>query len=288
MHALTLLGFNVELFCPRSDAAFVERAALNHLGLPVIWFDTMEDQELIQALDAFEPDCVLSVIFNQRIPDVILNRARLGSLNVHPAPLPAFRTASPWFWPIRMGLSESEICVHHMTRTLDEGPVVLRDRFELSPHETQGTYAAKLNKAAPALMKRVHELLLAPPLPAGETQVNGGYFPPVQEADLYIDFSLTTAEVDALVRACNPYHPARTLFRGRDLGIHEAVNHPGEAGEPGTLDVEDGDLLVNCRDGQLRITAVNRPGEGIFSGQRFAALYQVLSRETFDSPTISD
>lgn len=237
----------------------------------------------MQALEAFKPDCVLSVTFNHRIPDTVLNQARLGSLNVHPAPLPAFRTASPWFWPIRMGLRESEICVHHMTRTLDEGPVILRSHIELHPYETQGTYAAKLNEAAPGLMKRLHELLLRPKLPVGEVQADGGFFPAVEEADLYIDFFQNMAEIDALVRACNPYHPARTLFRGRDLGIHEVVNHPKQVGEPGTFAVEDGDLKVNCGDGQLRIMALNRPGEGIFSGRRFVALYRVQSGELLES-----
>lgn len=246
----------------------------------------MNDPELTGALEDFKPDCVLSVIFNHRIPDAILNTARLGSLNVHPAPLPGFRTASPWFWPVRVGLRESEVCVHHMTGSLDEGPVVLRQGLALSPYETQGTYAARVNDAAPVLMKRLHELLLTPPLPAGEPQADGDYFRPVQETDLYIDFSQTMAEVDALVRACNPYHTARTRFRGRDLGIHEVTAQPGSAGAPATVFMADQDLVVNCRDGQLRIETVNRPGEGIFSGRRFAALYSVASGERLEMPAL--
>ena len=279
IHALKLLGAELWLFCPRGDSALFERALMDRLDLPVLWFDQFADPELTDSLDDFAPQCVLSVIFNHRLPESVLNRSRIASLNIHPAPLPGFRTASPWFWPIREGLRDSSICIHHMTSTFDQGPIVLRHRLALSPYETQGLYAKRLNSAAPALMEQLYRLLQSTPFPQGEPQQHGTRFPPVCRDDILLDFSRPVADIEALVRACNPFHTAGTLFRGRALGVHEAECIPGATGKAGATLVSNGELLVNAADGRVRLSLVDPPGEGIFTGARFVELYQVASDE---------
>lgn len=289
--ALQQLGHRVELFCPVADQAFLEQYGLAHLDLPVHWFDNVQSPELLDALDAFEPDLVLSIIFNHRIPESVIRRARVAALNVHPAPLPAIRTASVWFWPLRLGLRQTEVCVHHLTQNLDEGPVILRHPFSLDRYETQGTHAARLDQVGPRVMKALASLLQTGPVPPGEPQGHGHWYPPVRETDLWLDLSDPAESIRNLVRASNPWHPARARFRGYTLGIHEVhcpevPDQTGEPGEPGELRVhrpdaapETPELWMSCGDRSIQLTVVAVPGEGVFSGGTFAMLYGVEDGE---------
>lgn len=282
--ALSDLGHDLTLYCPRSDQHFFEQAGMASTGLPVVWFEGMADPALAQALEDQAPELILTVIFNHRIPASITQKAGLGALNVHPAPLPSVRTAAVWFWPLRLGLSRSEVCIHHLTPALDGGPVVLRFPFRLHPAETQGTLTRRLNTLAPRVMQQLDHLLDGNTLPDGEPQGPGQTYPSLQAADLRVDFSERAESVRNLVRACTPYHAAQTRFRGNTLAIHELGEQAAALlpdSTPGQLQVGD-DLWVCCGDGLLPITVVAVPGEGVFSGKRFAALFDIRDGEVLE------
>ena len=282
--ALGNLGFEVVLFCPRQDERFFREAGMLSSGLPVTWFDGMEDPLLGEALNDLKPDFILSIIFNHVIPEPITGKARKAALNVHPAPLPQVRTASVWFWPLRLGLSRTVICVHHLTPGMDEGPVILRYPFSLAHNDTQGTHAAKLARMAPGVMKALEPILRSDPTPPGEPQGDGHWYPSVQEADLWINFGEPAETIRNLVRASNPCHPARTNFRGKTLGIHEmyCVEASPAPAEPGELYIHQSpapELWIGCGDRSARLAVVAVPGEGVFSAEAFITLYGVQDGE---------
>lgn len=279
VEGLIALGYRVKLFCPRGDRATFDKA-MQGLSVPVAYFDNLDGAELHEAMTAFRPDFLLTIIFNHKVPDAVLELPRYGALNVHPAPLPGFRTANAWFWPLREGLTRSEIAVHHMTAQWDRGNVLLRVPFDLHPLETQGTYTSRVIGCAPRLVRGLDPMLRDPPLPAGEPQGPGQYYRAVRLADLFIDFHDSADRIDALVRACNPNHGAQTIFRSRNIEVSEVAPVDGTPAEPGTLHLRGEQLIVSCGGGLLALRVVKDPEEGIFSGERFARLYEVADGET--------
>ncbi|XOZ33846.1 methionyl-tRNA formyltransferase [Halomonadaceae bacterium KBTZ08] len=282
LQALQQLGHRIELFCLGEDEAFLAHYGLTALDLPIHWFETIAAPALQEALIAFKPDLVLSIIFNHRLPESITQQARIAALNVHPAPLPAVRTAAVWYWPLRLGLTQSEVCIHHLTPAMDQGPVVLRFPFRLHPAETQGTLTRRLNALAPKVMHALNGLLASGAMPQGEPQRPGTTYPPLREADLWIDCREPTDSVRNQVRACTPYHPAQAVFRGDVIAIHEVGDEsaPLPSGySPGELRPSDA-LWVCCGDGMAPVTILAVPGEGVFSGKRFAALFGVENGES--------
>ena len=283
--ALQKLGHRVELFGPIEDEAFLAHYGLTGLGLPVHWFKTMQDPTLLEALDAFGPDLILCIIFNHRLSEPVTQKARVAALNIHPAPLPAVRTAAVWYWPLRLGLTQSEVCIHHLTPAMDRGPVVLRFPFRLHESETQGTLTRRLANLAPKVMQQLHNLLTAGPIPEGENQGEGTIYPALREADLWIDCNEPAESIRNHVRACTPYHPARAHFRGQTVVIHEigSLTHPlPSSRSPGEL-VVDNELWLACGDGLAPITVLDIPGEGVFSGECFAGLFSVASGEPMNA-----
>lgn len=283
--ALQQLGHRIELFCPVEDEPFLAHYGLTGSDLPVHWFEGMADPALLEALDAFEPDLVLSIIFNHQLPESVIQRARAAALNVHPAPLPDIRTAAVWYWPLRLGLTQSEVCIHHLTPEMDQGPVVLRFPFRLHESETQGTLTRRLVDLAPKVMKQLHNLLTTGPIPEGEQQSEGTTYPSLREVDLWIDFNGPAESIRNHVRACTPYHPAQARFRGQTIAVHEV----GPITRPLPLDCSPGELVVNnglwltCGDALIPVMVLAVPDEGVFSGERFAELFKVESGESLNA-----
>lgn len=283
--ALQQLGHQIELFCPLEDEALLVHYGLNRLDLPVHWFESIKDPSLPKALDAFESDLILSIIFNHSLPAPVLQKARIAALNIHPAPLPAVRTAAVWYWPLRLGLTQSEVCIHHLTSVMDQGPVILRFPFRLRESETQGTLTLRLVDLAPKVMKQLHNLLTTGPIPEGEQQSEGTTYPSLREADLWIDFNEPAESIRNHVRACTPYHPARTRFRGQTVAVHEVGSTPRQLPpnrSPGELVVDNG-LWLTCGDSLAPMTVLEIPGEGVFSGECFAELFNLESGESLNA-----
>jgi methionyl-tRNA formyltransferase len=279
--ALQQQGHRLELFCPGSDQVFLEHYGLAALDLPIHWFEGMNGPTLPEVLDTFQPDLILSIIFNHRLPESVTRKARSAALNVHPAPLPDVRTAAVWFWPLRLGLTQSEVCIHHITPEVDQGPVVMRFPFRMYPKETQGTLTRRLNTLAPKVMQSLNSLLENDPTPEGEAQGTGTRYPPLREEDLWLDFSESMESLRDWVRACTPYHAAQAHFRGEVIAVHEL----GDADESLPANCSLGELAVNeglwvcCGDGMVPVNIVAVPGEGVFSGERFAELFSIQSGE---------
>ncbi|MBB5021452.1 methionyl-tRNA formyltransferase [Desulfurispira natronophila] len=275
-------GHQVLLLCPRADQAHFETNAMAELNADIANFENMQDPNLLDILASFSTDYIFSIIFGYKIPPQVLQQARHGSINFHPAPLPEFRTANAWFWPLRMGVKESAICLHHMTQQWDSGNVILRLPFRLAPYETQGGYVKQVGAMAPTVIDKLEPMLLNPPLPAGEKQDSGAYYPRVTLRDLFIDFTQTTVQVEDLIRACNPFHPAQTMFRGENIEIVEAELVSGTPGQPGELHRIGDSLQVSCQDGRLQLHVVNVPLTGSYSAQRFAQCYEVKTGEMLE------
>ena len=279
---LQQLEHRIELFCPVEDEPFLTHYGLAGLNLPVHWFEGMADPALLEALDAFEPDLVLSIIFNHQIPGSVIQRARAAALNAHPAPLPDIRTAAVWYWPLRLGLTQSEVCIHHLTPEMDQGSVVLRFPFRLRESETQGTLTRRLVDLAPKVMKQLHNLLTTGPIPEGEQQSEGTTYPALREVDFWIDFNESAASIRNHVRACTPYHPAQARFRGQTIAVHEVgsiTRQPPSNYSPGELVVDNG-LWLTCGDALVAVTVLAVPSEGVFSGERFVELFEVKNGES--------
>ena len=81
------------------------------------------------------------------------------------------------------------------------------------------------------------------------------------------DWRRAAAELDRRVRALNPW--PGTWFRWRDerIRVLEAEPVDGPGGEPG--EVLEGELVVACGSGALRLTRLQRPGRGALGGADF-------------------
>jgi phosphoribosylglycinamide formyltransferase-1 len=82
------------------------------------------DDELAQAIDAFDPDLVVLAGFMRILGDAFVGRYAGRLLNVHPSLLPAFPGLHTHRRALEAGCKLAGATVHFVTSSLDHGPIV--------------------------------------------------------------------------------------------------------------------------------------------------------------------
>ncbi len=102
--------------------------------------DTIIDYARKHALPMWNPstlpstvefDVIVVACFPNRLPDHLLDRAQLASVNIHPSMLPGYRGPAPLFWQLRDGLRVVGVTLHHMNSSIDSGDIVSQMEIEL-------------------------------------------------------------------------------------------------------------------------------------------------------------
>jgi methionyl-tRNA formyltransferase len=97
----------------------------------------------IAALRALDLDYLLCVHFAHLLRRPLLETAKRGVLNLHPAFLPYNRGWHTPTWAILDG-TPAGASLHYVTEGLDDGDVVSRDQIEVDPADTAHTLYSKL------------------------------------------------------------------------------------------------------------------------------------------------
>jgi folate-dependent phosphoribosylglycinamide formyltransferase PurN len=99
-------------------------------GARHIHLDDLHAAESLAMLRGLAPD--LGVVFaTYRLGREVFSLPRLGCLNLHLGRAPEYRGSSPGFYEMLDGVPEVGVTVHRVSEKLDEGPILLQERFPL-------------------------------------------------------------------------------------------------------------------------------------------------------------
>jgi methionyl-tRNA formyltransferase len=268
-------GFQVLHCYPRTRKI----TRINNSAITYFSFDAITDPDLFAAIHEFNADYIFSIICAEKIPVDIVRLCRHCALNFHPAPLPKCRTANAWFWPIRLGYTQSAITVHLLADTFDTGDIVYERKFPIAPMDNQKTYSMKVIEEMRQAMEELIDLIRADQIIPIAQSGNGRYYGKVKVRDVCIDWDKSTANVSNLIKACNPNHPAVTHYKNHLLEIYEALPTDHVPSRPGELVVDSDHLYCSCRDGVLDLTVFQF--QGVLSARRFIDRLAPKTGETF-------
>jgi methionyl-tRNA formyltransferase len=245
---------------PDPAIATAERNGVRVLAdtsLPAVW----------EAVRDLAPDCVVISSYDRLLPPSLLATCRF--VNVHYAPLPAYRGRANVNWAIINGEPDTAITVHVLTASLDGGSILFQRRVRIGDDDTVADLYARLNE-----LQRVH---LAD---AVESHLHGDQGVRQDDAaatygcsrlpgDGEIDWTGSTQTIYALVRALTaPYPGAFTHLGARRLVVWRArpATSPGRwvgrvPGRVVGLSDEAGWVDVLTGDGVLRLELVQPHGE---------------------------
>ena len=248
------------------------------LGLEVLQPAAVNDPALAEALAARAPTSLSSSPF-QFCLGIYSPFPRLGSINLHPSLLPAYRGAAPIIWAVANGEQETGITTFQLSPRIDAGHILLQRRFAIGCDETAGELEARLCVEGAQIVVETVDGLEEGRLTGRPQDTDGvSRAPKLIKEDGQIDWCQPAERVRNLVRSMNPAPGAYTHWQGKTLKVHR-TQHAAGGGTPGiVLSADDRrGLTVACGEGALQLTQVQPAGKAAMEGTAFVRGYPIAA-----------
>jgi methionyl-tRNA formyltransferase len=256
-------------------ASPVKLAAQRH-GLRVLQPETLRSAGFFDTLGT-PPDLLIVIAYGLLLPREMLAWPRLGCVNLHASLLPRWRGAAPIQRAILERDATTGISVMRMEAGLDTGPVYLSSSTPIGARETAGELHDRLAALAASTLAAALPDLLAGSLVATPQQDSlATLAPKIAKADALLDWRRSAVELDAQIRAFEPWPVAETrLGDGRRLRVWRAtvLQGAGDA-QPGTIVAAGRDGIdVATADGVLRLLKVQPPSGRVMDASAYLAAH---------------
>ena len=108
--------------------------------------------EKIKVEDLPEADLYIVVAYGKILEEVIINKPKLGSINIHYSLLPKYRGASPVESAILHGEKETGVAIQKMVYQMDAGNIIALEKIDILPTETAPELRIRLIKLGGELL----------------------------------------------------------------------------------------------------------------------------------------
>lgn len=249
-------------------------------------------EQLSAGLARGQFDYLFSVVNHAITPAEMLALAGKRAINYHDSPLPRFAGFNATSWAILAGENRHAVTWHDMSTEVDSGDILVQNSFDIHDDDTAFSLGAKCVEAGLNSFRDLVERLEHSE--STGVALNVAQQGPRQEFHLrsdrpdvgLIDFSRTSAEISAFVRAldlgsddnwmCRPklLLPEGPCIVG-DISRAEGRGLPGEL-----LAVDSGSLVIATADGAVRCglltgldgVPIDVASSGLFNGMRLPEL----------------
>ena len=233
-------------------------------GLPCITPAEPNEQGVVAAVRAAQPDWIFSFYYRRMLGAELLALPGRGAFNLHGSLLPHYRGRSPINWAVLHGERQTGASLHRMHERPDAGPLLDQQAVPILVNDTAHRVFGRLVCAAEVLLLRTVPRMLAGT--QEETPLDlaaGSYYGGRRPDDGRIDWSRSAWELHNLIRAVAPPYPgAFTHIRGRRLDLLGSHFKDERArGRGARLYWEDAACYADCADGlRTRITRLALAG----------------------------
>jgi len=265
----------------RVTASAVKTAAVE-LGLPLAQPARLRNPDFLAQLDRWQAD-VFCVVAFRMLPEVVWNRPRLGTINVHGSLLPDFRGAAPIQHAVTSGAHHTGVTTFFITREIDTGALLLQRGCAIRPSDTAGTVYTKLmTEGAGLLVDTLDALAWGAIQGIPQDQLMTGSerdAPKLFRQDGRIDWRLSADQVCYFIRGMTPFPGAWTTLNGATFKVHQVESLAPPEGlpdlEPGRCQTANGQWWVGTGTSPILLHTAQlagkpaMPAEDILRGYRY-------------------
>ncbi|OUR92915.1 methionyl-tRNA formyltransferase [Halobacteriovorax marinus] len=234
-----------------------------HQKIPLIQTENInKEEEFLKKLDNEKIDVFIVLAFAQFLGSKLLNIPKLGCFNIHTSLLPAYRGAAPIQYALLNGDKESGVSIQKMVKAMDAGDLVLSHPMKIAYQETGGQLYTRLKfQAALSLNDFIYEIIENKITYTPQDHNLATFAPTLKKDDGYLKFSEKSCEeIHNQVRALIPWPGTWCKLNGKRLKVF-AVEKSLKTTSIGNCDTSDGNILVGCLDGTLRLTDIQLEGK---------------------------
>jgi methionyl-tRNA formyltransferase len=241
------------------------------------------------AVESAGADAMVVAAYGLLLPQWVLDAPRLGCLNIHASLLPRWRGAAPIHRAVEAGDAESGVTIMQMDAGLDTGDMLLAERVPIAATDTTGSLHDKLAVLGGRLIVEALELAACGGLrPAPQPQTGVTYAHKIEKAEAAIDWSQPAAVIDRRIRAFDPFPGAQSVLDGENVKLRRAEVLPAGRGipVPGRIIAAGAEGIdVDCGEGCLRVTELQRPGGKRLPVAEFLRGFEVKPGMAFEHAT---
>lgn len=239
----------------------------------------LDAENILKKLDA---DLFLVVAYGNILAEKIINLPKFFSINIHPSLLPEYRGAAPVNWAIIEGKSETGVTIFKLTKLMDAGDIILKEKVKIAKEDTNLTLDKKLSELGAKMLIHVLDMTEKKKvqfIPQDESCVT--YAPKLKKEDGFIDWTKDAQSVYNLIRGTLGWPGAFTYHNKKRLKIHEAevvesniFKKDSNPGEIICLDKDDG-IIVKAGKDYLNILTLQLEGKSTMPAEKFLLGYNL-------------
>lgn len=243
----------------------VKSLALQH-NMKVEQPESLKGTAARQALSAYQPDVFVVAAYGLILPKGVLSIPSIGCLNVHASLLPRWRGAAPIERAAMAGDEMTGVCIMHMERGLDTGPVYQSQAvpidYNLSIRDLEAELAqAGSNNLLQVLSAFAESLAgkLPAPIPVQQDDRLATYADKLTSTDRQLNWQKSAGSLARQIWALAERLPVRASLAETGVqilqaGVIEQTQLDGHRPEPGTIvDVSKNGVTVQCATDLLQI-----------------------------------
>jgi len=230
------------------------------------------DGEARERVSSLKPDMLVSFAYGRIFGPKFLALFPLGGINIHPSLLPKYRGPSPVQAAVLNRDTETGITVQTLAKEMDSGDILACEKFQLTGSETAGALTETMAQKAAVILPRVLRGIADGTARAqAQDHSLATYCSLITRDNALINWNKSAAEIEAAVRAFNPWPLCRTIHKERELyilkaGIYKGGAQDGETaparapGQVAGIDKQAG-ILVQTGEGILSVTELQYQGK---------------------------
>ena len=215
-----------------------------------------------QQVSSLKPDILVSFAYGHIFGPKFLSLFPLGGINIHPSLLPKYRGPSPIQAAILNRDTITGISIQALAQEMDCGDIFISEQLPLTSKETAGCLTQTIaEKAAQMLIDVLKQIANGKIHKTPQNHQIASYCKLISRNDGIINWNESVLEIEAKIRAFNPWPLCRTIHNGRELIILKADVYKGNTnnGKPGTVlgtvnEVTENGILIQTGDGILIVT----------------------------------
>ena len=242
-------------------------------GLPVYQPATLRGDEFAATLAELNPDLIVVVAFGKILPQNVLDYPKFGCINVHGSLLPEYRGAAPMQRAIIDGKKETGITTMVMADGIDTGDMLLKRKITIETNDNFETVHDKLGACgAETLLDTLKELRAGTLVAIPQDDTLATHAAKIEKADCLIDFDRPASAVHDQIRGLSPIPLSFTHTPdGKMLKViaSELISYKHDASAGTVLSLDDGKIVVACRDGAVALLTVLPEGKKRMSASDF-------------------
>jgi methionyl-tRNA formyltransferase len=246
--------------------------------IPYILEDRPRRKGHIERILRYRPDLIVCAGYSRILPERLFRDLKYGAINCHGGRLPQYRGASPIPWQIIRSETYGFAYVLKMTKGIDDGPILAKARYDITPDETARDVTDKVVDIFRRIVPMVVKSYASgrPPREIPQPTKGRCRWTRRKPEDGLINFGeLTVKETIDLIRALDDPYPGAFVVckEKRYVACHARIYPIKIAGIPGrVVGRTTKGILILAKDGAVEITEFKK-GKTIIDGRDLPVKY---------------